>query len=127
MKATLVSMTGAAADEHDTDPPGANRLSEQAGHEPDSFGVRAILYVPALVVVTLISAYVLITVIFSFIVRPGGIADAKPGQNEQVASEIGLSMNVRFSRISSTGPVPVAGKPDTAVAQPRLEYIRLQG
>ena len=118
----MVSMSGAAAPEHETSPPGADATSVRAGHEPDAFGVKGILYVPALVAATLVAAYVFVTVVFNLIRNPAPAA----GSNPQVVALNDQPFNDRAGRISSTEPKPVEGKPGTAVAQPRLEYIREQ-
>ena len=120
----VVSMVGAGADEHETTPPGVNELSVKAGHEPDAFGARAILYVPAIVALTLVLAYVLVTTIFSLIVNV-----QQPGENAnaQVIAENKAPINERFARISSTDPKPLPDVPGTAVPQPRLEFLKQQG
>lgn len=119
-----VAMAGAGADEHETSPPGVDERSVKAGHEPDWFGVRAILYVPALVAITLVCAYVLVTTIFSFIVngtRPGD------GKNPPVEAINNAPINERFARISSTNPQPIPEVPGSKVPQPRLEFMRQAG
>ena len=110
----FASMSGMGASEHDTHPPGATAESVQAGHEPDRFNARAILYVPLLIVVTVLVAFGIITTLFLTIVRK-----AEPNANtDPQAAAIGtLPINERFARISSTDP-------KAAVPQPRLEYIK---
>lgn len=110
----FASMSGMGADEHDTHPPGATAESVQAGHEPDRFNARAILYVPLLIVVTVIVGFAIVTTLFATIVRK-----AEPNANTDVqAAAIGtLPINERFARISSTDA-------NAAVAQPRLEYFK---
>ena len=114
LNAVFASMSGMGADEHGTQPPGAAARSVQAGHEPDRFNARAILYVPLLVVLTAAFAFATITTLFLTVVRK-----AEPNANtDPQAAAIGqLPQNERFARISSTDPA-------AAVAQPRLEYFK---
>ena len=65
LTAMLISLSGSGGPAHETGPPGANELSVRAGHEPDRFQVRSILYVPAAVVVVLVLAYLLVTWLFT--------------------------------------------------------------
>ena len=116
----MVSMSGAAAPEHETSPPGAEAVSVKAGHEPDRFDVKGILYVPALVAATLFVTYFLVSGIFYWIRDPKSPA----GTNPQVTALNDNSFNARAGRISSTDPEPVENRPGTAVPQPRLEFIR---
>jgi hypothetical protein len=120
--AMMVSMSGAAAPEHENAPPGVEAVSVKAGHEPDAFNVKGILYVPALVAATLVLTYVVVQVIFGLIRNPA----APAGTNPQVAAQNDIPFNDRAGRISSTEPTPVLDRPGTAVPQPRLEYIREQ-
>ncbi len=110
----FASMSGMGADEHGTHPPGATVESVQAGHEPDRFNARAILYVPLLIVCTVIVGFTIVTTLFATVVRK-----AEPNANTDVqAAAVGtLPINERFARISSTDP-------NAAVAQPRLEYFK---
>src|SRR3954451_673583 len=74
----MVSMSGASGAEHETEPPGASPVSLQAGHEPDRFNVRGILYVPLFVVVVVGIAYVVVTSMFAGFVKK---ADPKNAGN----------------------------------------------
>ena len=108
-----VSMTGASTD-HATDAPGVNEKSQAVGHEPDEFGVKGIIAVPAAVVIALVITYLVVTGIFAIWKTP----------KEELASQNQRPINERIGKISSTDPQAVDGNPNTAVPQPRLEYIR---
>jgi len=114
LNAVFVAMSGMGADEHGTLPPGARVESVQAGHEPDRFNAKTILYVPLLVALVALVGFGVITTMFLTIVRK-----AEPnGNTDPQAAAIGqLPINERFARISSTDP-------KAAIPQPRLEYIR---
>lgn len=118
----MVSMSGAGAAEHETTPPGADEKSFKAGHEPDRFEIRGILYVPALVAVVLVFTYAFVQVTFHWIRNPAPPAAANP----QVKELNALDFNPRVGRISSTDPEPVLERPGTAVPQPRLEFMQEQ-
>lgn len=111
----MVSMSGASAPEHETDPPGVETASVAAGHEPDRFQVTGILYVPAAVVVLLIFAYTCITTIFGTLRARDARADAEANPITKSINE--EPINKRFSRISSTDE-------KAPVKQPRLEMLR---
>ncbi len=108
-----VSMTGASTD-HATDAPGVNEKSQAVGHEPDEFGVKGIIAVPAAVVIALVITYVVVTGIFAIWKTP----------QQNLAAQNQKPTNERFGRISSTDPHAVDGQPNTAVPQPRLEQIK---
>ena len=114
LNAVFASMSGMGADEHGTLPPGARAESVQAGHEPDRFNAKAILYVPLLIVVTVVFAFGIITTLFVTVVRK-----AEPnGNTDPQAAAISMQpINERFARISSTDPA-------AAIPQPRLEYMK---
>ena len=114
LNVVFASMSGMGADEHGTHPPGAAAQSVQAGHEPDRFNARAILYVPLLVVLTALFAFGTITTLFLTIVRK---AEPNANTDPQTAAISQLPQNERFARISSTDPAAV-------VPQPRLEYLK---
>jgi hypothetical protein len=118
----MVAMTGAGASEHDVEPPGASTRSVQVGHEPDQFQVKAILYVPLVVVITLVLTYVLVTVMFGPLTAKSDTPPDKP----QVAQLNDAPFNDRVGRYSSTAPKPVHDQPDTVVPQPRLEGFQQQ-
>ena len=120
----MVSMSGASGAEHETEPPGASPTSLQAGHEPDRFDVRGILYVPLFVVITVGIAYLLVSGIFSAFVHKD---DPKNARNPHGADQNTAPINERVGRISSTTPQPLPGMPDTAVPQPRLEGLKQTG
>lgn len=122
MQRMMVALTGAGGSEHESEPPGANVKNVQIGHEPDRFEVKAILYVPLVVVITLVVTYVMVTVIFGPLTAK---SDAPP-DNPQVAKLNDNSFNDRIGRISSTDPKPVNGQQDTVVSQPRLEGFQKQ-
>ena len=110
----FTSMAGMGADEHDTHPPGATAQSVEAGHEPDRFNVKPILYIPALVAVTVLVAFGVITAIFATVV-----GDAEPDANTsaQSAAIASQPLDDRMARISSSDP-------NAPVNQPRLEYMK---
>ncbi len=114
LNVVFASMSGMGADEHGTLPPGAAAKSVQAGHEPDRFNARAILYVPLLVVLTALFAFGTITTLFLTMVRK---AEPNANTDPQAAAITSLPINERFARISSTDPA-------AAIAQPRLEYMK---
>ena len=101
-------------DAHDTEPPGAELISIKAGHEPDRFKVKTILYVPAIMVIFVLTAFGVVTATFNYLtVKP----PIDPAANPLGAKEGAEPMNERFARISSTDP-------NAAVPQPRLEYLK---
>ena len=101
-------------DAHDTEPPGAELDSVRAGHEPDRFKVKNVLYVPALMAVFVVIAFGVVTLTFNYLtVKP----PVDPAANPLGAKEGAEPMNERFARISSTDP-------SAAVPQPRLEYLK---
>jgi hypothetical protein len=126
-----VSMTGAGGSEHETEPPGAAADSVRAGHEPDKFDVRGILYVPGVVVITLILAYLLVTGLFSYAMSKKASDEARAKQqNPQVVELTQQPINERFARISSTEPQTLKDPqgrplPNTGVPQPRLEGLQV--
>ncbi|OWK36197.1 hypothetical protein [Fimbriiglobus ruber] len=112
----MVSMSGASAPEHETEPPGASATSVKAGHEPDQFQVKGILYVPAFVVIVLVVTYLIVSTTFF------GILDANKPQptNNPDSPVVKLNqepIDKRFERISSSDP-------HAEVKQPRLEYLK---
>ena len=103
-----------ALDAHDTEPAGAAEDSIKAGHEPDRFQVRSVLYVPLLLVTFVLIAFGIVTVTFDYLtVKPPMDVDA----NKLAATESQKSLNERFAAISSTDP-------NARVKQPRLEYLK---
>ena len=98
---------------HGHGPPGASDAAVAQGHEDDKFGVRAILYVPLLVVVVLTGAYLMVTVLVGY-----GYDSTyhTPQNNQRLTERNAEDINQRFERISSTDE-------DAPVKQPRLEYL----
>lgn len=109
----MVSMTGAVAPEHETEPPGANADAIRAGHEADRFDVRGILYVPAFVVAVLAVAYLLVSGLFFNLTKRA----PDPAANPIAAEMNSANINDRFGRISSS-------EPNAEVKQPRLEGLK---
>lgn len=117
LTALWMAMSGASAGDHHEDPPGLADKSVAVGHEPDKFNVRGIVYVPAVVVITLLVTYFIVQSVMSFVV---------PDSPERA------SFNDRVAVISSTDPKPLVDeKTESAnksiqapIPQPRLEYIR---
>lgn len=123
---SLVSMFGAGADEHGVLPPGASEQSVQDGHEPDRFAVKPILYVPVLVVLTLIGTYIIVT--FGFVALYRLTSNPTANNSPQITELNDFPIDNRFARTSSTVPEPLDEQmPDTKVPQPRLEYLKQTG
>ncbi len=108
------SMAGMGADEHDTHPPGAAPQSVEAGHEPDRFNVKPILYFAALIVTIMLTGFAVVTTLFATIT-----GDEKPNANtsEQSAAIAAEPLDQRMARISSTDA-------SAEFHQPRLEFVR---
>ncbi|HET6572424.1 MAG TPA: hypothetical protein VFG68_02390 [Fimbriiglobus sp.] len=122
LTAMLVSLSGASGPGHETGPPGANEQSVRAGHEPDRFRVRNILYVPAAVVAVLALAYLLVTGLFSVVMSGEQAELAKARQQNPLATaEETTNWNKRAGQISSTNPEPLDQPSGTA--QPRREHL----
>ncbi|MCZ2342957.1 MAG: hypothetical protein LC104_14380, partial [Bacteroidales bacterium] len=102
-------------DNHGHGPPGAKLDAVQQGHESDTFGVRAVLYVPMFVVAVLMFTYILVTIVVGFAYRADRMT---PAGNEPLAERNREKINARFERISSTDEA-------AAVKQPRLEFLRV--
>ncbi|QEL15368.1 hypothetical protein [Limnoglobus roseus] len=115
------AMTGASAPpsshDHDVDTPGAKPESVTAGHEPDRFDAKGIIFVPILVIITAGIAYVIVTTLFSQF--EFGKLDTSKGvvQNQQAADEAAKFYNDRIATISSTNP-------GAEFKEPRLEWLR---
>ncbi len=125
LTAVLVSLSGSSGGPaHETEPPGANEQSVRAGHEPDRFHVRNILYVPAAVVVVLVLAYVLVTGLFSATMK-GHAADQEQAKqrNPQITEQNSEDWNDKIGKISSTDPKAPAGAQTAGFAQPRREGL----
>jgi len=120
----MVSMSGASGAEHETEPPGASPVSLQAGHEPDRFSVRGILYVPLFVVIVVGIAYVLVSSMFAGFVKKD---DPKTAKNPYGAQRNEAPIAERFGAISYTKPKAIEGLPGSTVPQPRLEGLKQQG
>ena len=104
-------------DAHDTEPAGADGVSIKAGHEPDRFKVKNVLYVPALMVTFVLIAFATVFTAFNYLtVKP----PIDPAANAQGADDSVKPMDARFAAISSTDP-------NARVVQPRLEYLKQAG
>ena len=110
----IVSMSGASASDHESEAPGANVTSVKAGHEPDQFEAKGILYVPLFVVVTVLTSFAIVTAIFFSIY---GKNPGDPVANPIASKSSNSSINDRFAAISSSDP-------KAEVKQPRLEYLK---
>src|ERR687898_75010 len=120
LTAMLISLSGSGGPTHETGPPGANELSVRAGHEPDRFQVRSILYVPLAVVVVLVLAYLLVTWLFAMTVSGKNADLARAKQRNPLATEQNTrNWDARIGEVSSTNPQPPSGDHPTGVAQPR--------
>jgi hypothetical protein len=110
-----VAMTGASAG-HDESPPGPPVGGiVDVGHEPDSFKVKSILYVPLAVAITMLLAYFVVTGLFNYM---RGLTESNDGNaNPQAKAISSLTIDQRFDRISSMDD-------KAAVKQPRLEWLR---
>jgi hypothetical protein len=84
------------------------------GYEPDKFGVKTILAVPAAVIITMVLAFVLTWILFSNIFDP---RIQEPPDNPEAARRGNAPLNDRFDRISSTDP-------KAEFQQPRLEGLQ---
>jgi hypothetical protein len=124
LTAMLISLSGSGGPAHETGPPGANELSVRAGHEPDRFQVRSILYVPAAVVVVLVLAYLLVTWLFAMAMssKDTDLVRAKR-ENPLATAENTADWNKRIAEVSSTRPEPLPGEQATGTAQPRREGL----
>ncbi len=96
------------------DPPGAETLSVKAGHEPDRFAVRSILYVPVIMVVMVVVGFVIVTITFNGLTEKPPV---DPDKNPRGAADSKKDVNARFATISSTDP-------EARTNQPRLEYLK---
>jgi hypothetical protein len=124
LTAMLISLSGSGGPAHETGPPGANELSVRAGHEPDRFQVRSILYVPAAVVIVLVLAYLLVTWLFAMAMggRDADLVRAKR-ENPLATEQNTVDWDDRAGRISSTRPKPLPVEQPAGTAQPRREGI----
>jgi len=115
----LIGASGMEADEHDSGPAGAAPEAVKAGHEADRFRLKPILYVPMLVAFIVIGSIGIISAIFfTMVERQDKPSTPDTSRNPLAAADANKSINERFSRISSSDPA-------AAVAQPRLEYLKL--
>jgi hypothetical protein len=99
---------------HSEDKMGAEPESVRAGHEPDWFDARGVVYVPILVVVSAAATYGLVTLMFNYF--DPGTADTR-GANPRAAMANAVPYNERVRDISSQDPA-------AEVKQPRLEAMR---
>jgi hypothetical protein len=108
-------MSGASAGDHHESPPGLDQKSVTVGHEPDRFGIGGIVAVPIAVVLTLVLAYVVVTLMFSYV----------NGNTSDPIASGDVPINDRLGRISSAGgvvPPQLAGKQQPSGA-PRLDGL----
>lgn len=115
MQNLWMAMTGASAGGHHEEAPGVDPQSTKVGHEPDQFDARTIVGVPVVVTIVLVVTYLIVQGAFAF------VNGRSPRQLDVPA------FNDRAARIGTTDAVPLAigdGKPQPAVPQPNLEYIR---
>lgn len=85
------------------------------GYEPDQFGVKTILAVPAVVIVTAVLAFVITWVIFGNLFDPR--FDNPPADVPMAGLRNAVPLNERLARISSTDP-------NAEVNAPRLEGMK---
>lgn len=113
------AMTGASAPpgphDHDVDVPGAKPESVTAGHEPDKFDAKGIIFVPILVIMTAGMAYVIVTLLFGAF--EFGQPDKNAVNNPRAAEEGGKYYNDRIGTISTTSPT-------AEFHEPRLEGLK---
>src|SRR5687767_14794547 len=96
----MITVSGASGSEHESEPPGVNTVSLRAGHEPDKFDIRPILYVPLLVVIVLAMAYAMVSGVFFNIKDPAKTDKGNP----EVVELNAKPLNERGPRISSSDP-----------------------
>jgi hypothetical protein len=111
-----MAMTGASVGHHE-EVPGINEQSIKVGHEPDQFDPRTIIYVPIVITVVLVIAYLIVQGAFAFV---NGTASRQ---------QDAVKFNERATRIGTTDAQPITAaspgdKPLPAVSQPRLERIQ---
>jgi len=94
-----VAMSGASAGGHDEAPPGLDEKSAAVGHEPDRFGLGGIIAVPIAIALTLVLAYVIVSLMFGYVNSNTG---------DPIASN-DVPINARLGRISSAGGVKPPG------------------
>jgi len=85
------------------------------GYEPDQFGLKTILVVPAAVLGTAFAAFVITWIVFASVFDPR--KNNPPAEIPEAAAQNGADLNARFARISSTDA-------KAEVQQPRLEGLR---
>ena len=100
---------------HDEDVPGADKESVRAGHEPDWFNARGVIFVPIGVAIAAAMTYGVVTLLFAAF-TPGKPAADKT-TNPQAVEENSKPYDQRVTRISSQDP-------NAPVKQPRLEWLR---
>lgn len=98
---------------HD-DIPGTHPDSLKAGHEPNFFNAKGVVFIPIGVTIATIMTYGLVTLLFSFF-KPG--EPVTEGANPMAAANNSADYNERVARISSQNP-------EAPVKQPRLEWMR---
>ena len=85
------------------------------GYEPDKFGLKTILVVPAAVIGTAFAAFVITWIVFAAVFDPR--KNNPPAEIPAGAAQNAEPLNERFERISSSDP-------KAEVQQPRLEGLR---
>lgn len=99
---------------HDQEKPGAEPESVRAGHEPDWFDARGVVFIPILVVIAAVLTYGVVTLLFA-VFDPGKADDR--GANPMAKAENDKPFNERVTRISSQDE-------NAKHRQPRLEWVR---
>jgi hypothetical protein len=99
---------------HEQEKPGAEQDSIRAGHEPDWFDARGVIFVPILVLIAAAATYGFVTLMFNYF-DPG--TPLKEGAHPVAAAQNARHFNERVVDISSQDP-------DAPVRQPRLEWMR---
>ncbi|HVK13375.1 MAG TPA: hypothetical protein VM597_31765 [Gemmataceae bacterium] len=103
------------ATSHGSEPFVPQGPTHNKGYEPDEFGVKTILAVPAAVIITSVIAFVITWVIFGNLFDPR--FDNPPAEVEAAKLRNAEPLNDRLARISSTDP-------KAEVNAPRLEGMR---
>jgi len=103
------------ATSHGSEPFVPQGPTHNKGYEPDQFGVKTILAVPAAVVITALIAFVITWVLFANLFDPRN--DNPAAIVPEAGKRNAVSLNERLARISSTDPT-------AEVNAPRLEGMK---
>ncbi len=103
------------ATSHGSEPFVPQGPTHNKGYEPDQFGVKTILAVPAAVIITAVIAFVITWVIFGNLFDPR--FDNPPAEVAAAKDRNAEPLNKRLARISSTDP-------NAEVNAPRLEGMQ---